>query len=479
MPALGVDFERTLHAQPSDVRRAIVDALRQTGFDVTADQLTRVEAKRGSRLLGGVLTPARMLPVIAWFDLASGPNGSTVSGHLVDQGFAVGGQSLGSVKAYRRLFDEELAALDRGLGRLDATAAPGFQPGRFWSQAGEIAALEQFQARGSQAGAAVIGKVMEVLEGGSRDRGPVAWKGVDSVTFSGPKGLAVLALEQTQAHLGVAAMIVGEEGSLPPRLRAEVEAFAARAEATLTNAPDRAVTVPIPATEQPVFEFLHQQVRIRDGLPVRTLNTCRTCHYQRITNEDLGRIQVRNMRLRGLVGGVGATLSGGTVQPFVILGQLFRLKRLDPDYVCPRCQGMDADERIVTFCPSCGELRPEPVLRLCRKCGYDFRGALQPEVLWLSPQAAAARVAALASGPADTQAAQAVSGAGMAAGPAATGAPAEPLAAGVPTGPAAAAAAASLFCPFCGAGLGPGYAFCPGCGARIDLAAWSAGGPSR
>ena len=63
MPALGLDFERSLRAQPSDVRKAVSTALRETGFQLTAEQLTRVEAKRGSRLLGGALMPARMMPL--------------------------------------------------------------------------------------------------------------------------------------------------------------------------------------------------------------------------------------------------------------------------------------------------------------------------------------------------------------------------------------------------------------------------------
>ena len=443
MPTLGLDFERSLRAQPSDVRRAVSTALRESGFQLTAEQLTRVEAKRGSRLLGGALMPARMMPIVAWFDITGDPAGSTVAGHFADQHINLGGKAWGWNQTYRQLFGEVLAAIDKGLARLDPGAAESFASARFWSKGGDIAVLEQAQGIGAQAGAAVLGKANSVLEGGSRDRGPASWKGLDSVTFAATRGSAVLSLAETQAHLGIGVMIVSQPGSLPPNLQREVEQFAARVEETLTNSPGRAVTVQVADPEQPVFEFLHQQVRIRDGLPVRTLHTCQTCHFQRVVNEDFTRIQVRNQRLRSLVGGVGATISSGGIQPFMVFGQLFKLKKLDPDFVCPRCQGLGADERVVTFCPSCREMRTEVVLRSCGKCKYDFRGALAEETLWLTAAAAAALVAAPSDAVPVVQqiagpAALAVQGSQVV-GPAAQGA--APGAAAGPVAPAAGPAA--------------------------------------
>ena len=419
MPALGLDFERSLRAQPSDVRKAVSTALRETGFQLTAEQLTRVEAKRGSRLLGGALMPARMMPIIAWFDITADTGGCTLAGHFADQHLNLGGKAWGWNQTYRQLFGEVLAAIDSGLARLDPGAAGSFAPARFWSKGGDIAVLEQAQSAGSQAGAAVLGKANEVLEGGPRDRGPAAWKGVDSVTFGATKGYAVLSLAETQGHLGIGMIIASQPGSLPPNLQREVEQFAGRVEETLTNAPGRAVTISVADPELPVFEFLHQQVRVRNGLPVRTLHTCRTCRFQRVTNVDFTRLQARNQRLRSLVGGVGATISSGGIQPFVIFGQLFKLKKLDPDYVCPRCQGLGADERVVTFCPSCGDMRSEAVLRACGKCNFDFRKALAGETLWLTAEAAAALVAP----PADTGPAWPAAEPAVAAGWAATPAP--------------------------------------------------------
>ncbi len=512
MPALGLEFERSLRAQPAEVRRVITTTLREAGFEVTAEQLTRVEAKRGSKWLSGALLPARSMPILAWFDIAPDPSGCGVAGHLVDQHLNLGGKAWGWNQTYQQLFGEILEALDRALARLDPQAGPLFPPARFWTKGGDIALLEQAQAAGSQAGTVVLGKANELLEGGSRDRGPTAWRGVGSVTFVSSKGHAVISLAETQAHLGVGVMVASQPGSLPANLADEVERFATRVEIALTGAQGGAVTVPVADPEVPVFEFLHQQVRIRDGLPVRTLHTCRTCHFQKVTNEDFARMQARNQRLRSLVGGVGAFVSPSGIQPFVVLGQLFRLKKLDPDYVCPRCQGLDADERIVTFCPSCGELRSEAVLRACGKCKHDFRDALGGETLWLTAEAAGALVApppGQAAGtaayvpaggwqpvsagvaPAPVAASSPVATGWQTASPAAPAAPATdaaPWAASVtappvdpPTVPVAAPAGMAgsvAFCPFCATPIGPDYAFCPGCGTRLDMLAQYTGGPS-
>jgi hypothetical protein len=450
MPALGLDFERSLNAQPSEARRAIGEALREAGFQVTAEQLTRIEAKRGSRLLGGSLMPTRMLPIIASFDIAPDGPACIVSAHLVDHHINLGGKAWGWNQTYRRLFGEVQEVVDHRLARLDPAAGAAFVPARFWSAGGEVAALEQAQTLGARAGETVVDKASSVLEGGPKDRAPAAWKGVDSVTFTSAQGCAVLSLAEAQAHLGVAVMIASHPGSMPPNLARDVELFAARVEQALTSAAGSAAEVQVSEAERPVLEFLNRQVRIREGLPVRTLHTCRACHHQNVTNEDLARLQARNRHLRDIVGGVGATISSGGVKPFLLLGQVFKLKKLDPDYVCPQCQGLDADEQIVTFCPQCGAMRPEAALRECPKCHLDFGRRLTPETFWLTREAAAAILAPPVSDPAaDAEA----------------GSPAI-----VPTSvePEPSAEVGQwLFCPACGAQLTGDYQFCPGCGGPV------------
>ena len=452
MPALGLDFDRSLNTHPSEARRVIVEALREAGFQITVEQLTRIEAKRGSRVLGGALMPSRMLPILALFEIAPHGTGCAVSAHLADQHINLGGKAWGWNQTYRQLFSEVQEAVDRRLAGLDPSAAAAFAQAQFWSKGGEVAVLEQVQTLGAKAGGTVIDKASGVLEGGSKPRSPTAWKGVDSVTFASTRGWAVLSLAEAQAYLGIAVMIVSHPGSMPANLTRDVELLATRVEQALTTAAGRAATIEIAESERPVVEFLNQQVRIREGLPVRTLHTCRACHFQKVTNEDLTRLQTRNKYLRGIVGGVGATISSGGIKPFVVLGQLFNLKKLDPDYVCPQCQGLDADEQVVTYCPGCGGMRSEPALQKCAKCHFDFRSRLTPEPFWLTPEAAAEAVTLPEEPPAQEPD---VAAPGLDA--AVTIVPEAPTGAGQ-----------WLFCPACGAQLSGEFAFCPACGGRVS-----------
>jgi hypothetical protein len=108
---------------------------------------------------------------------------------------------------------------------------------------------------------------------------------------------------------------------------------------------------------------------------------------ERITNPEYERIAARNEKLGHLMAGVGATVGKGGISPTFVLGQVFKLKRLDPAYVCSRCQGLEADERVVTFCPNCAQLQRDVVLRMCAKCSFDFRTLAGKEPLWREPVA--------------------------------------------------------------------------------------------
>jgi predicted RNA-binding Zn-ribbon protein involved in translation (DUF1610 family) len=140
--------------------------------------------------------------------------------------------------------------------------------------------------------------------------------------------------------------------------------------------------IEIAETDKPVITFLNDQARIRDILPLRTLQTCTTCRQQKVLNPDYQRLLERNRKIKGISGFLGASVSKSGVSPFILVGRILPLVKMDPDFVCQRCQGLDADERLVVFCPNCGERRDEAALRTCQRCQHDFRKALEPETLW-------------------------------------------------------------------------------------------------
>lgn len=379
----GLDFERQISSSSFEVRRVLAEALRELGFQITVDQLTRVEAKRGG-MLGYSMMMKKQFPVVASFEVSPSEDGCAVAVRLTD-GVKVIGKTWGLNTQFRELFGEIQARVDLGLARLAGTIPESFTPARFWSRAGDIAVLEQTSALTSKAVGGAVGVAGKKLEGSS-DTTPKVWKGVDSVTFTSSEGVAHFTLPETQARLGVAVMIASHPGSMPANLARDVETLAAAIEMTLTAAGGRATQFPVADTQRPVFEFLNQQAEIRSSLPMRELHICRSCRLEKITNPEYQRILARNEKLGDIVAGVGATIGKGGISPTFVLGQVFKLKRLDPNYVCSRCQGMEADERIVTYCPNCADLARDVVLKACPKCKFDYRTKAGAAPLWLVPE---------------------------------------------------------------------------------------------
>ena len=379
----GLDFERQLSASAFDVRRTISEALRELGFEITVDQLTRIEAKRGS-MIGYSLLMKQKMPVLAVFEVVPDASACRVGCHLTDNVKNLG-KTFGINRQYRDLFDEVQRRVDMGFSRLDGAASQTFAEPVFWSRAGDVGVLEQTSVLTSKAVGSAVGVAGKALDGQAGTT-PRVWKGVDSVTFTSSAGVAVLTLAETQARLGVAVMVASHPGSMPPNLARDVEALAAAIEIKLTAAGGKAASVEVPDAQLPVFDFLNQQAEIRSALPLRQLHICRSCRLEKITNPEYQRIAARNEKIGDIMAGVGATISKGGISPTFVLGQVFKLKRLDPAYVCSRCQGMEADERIVTFCPKCADLARDVVLRTCPKCKFDYRTLAGKAPVWSLPE---------------------------------------------------------------------------------------------
>src|SRR3954469_23622891 len=122
-------------------------------------------------------------------------------------------------------------------------------------------------------------------------------------------------------------------------------------------------------SERSIVELFHAQVWIRNGLPVRISHECPTCGAKTLSNRDYDALLERNRKMSAL-SGLGLAVTG-TVTPFFMVGRLLQLRKTDPDFVCPRCKGLDSLDSPVTFCPACKSLREEAVLLRC-DCGHDF-----------------------------------------------------------------------------------------------------------
>jgi hypothetical protein len=224
----------------------------------------------------------------------------------------------------------------------------------------------------------------------------------------GPGGVASFDRLGVQGLLTVTLLVSRAPGSMPANLARDVEAFSARVEAAIAAHPRGRLEIEVSEAEVPVVEFVARQAELRARLPMRTLQTCTTCKLERVVNPDFKRLQDQNRRKQVLTGAIGATVSSRGVNPFFLVGSLLRLKSSEIEYVCPRCQGLDADTTVVTFCPSCGDRRGEAVLRRCPRCDHGFASVLadaeplwQPDPVAVPPALGApAPFAAPAAGPA-------------------------------------------------------------------------------
>ncbi|HTW10125.1 MAG TPA: DUF2510 domain-containing protein [Acidimicrobiales bacterium] len=365
-------WERHVGTELGKVRLQLQRALREQNFTLLGDTLTSIEAVRGSQIAAFVLQHDN-LPMTAHIRLHPLDNACTVSVQLEETG-KVPSRYLGVRGAYQRGFAEVQSHLDDALAELDPTMereavnmSPAGDPNSFGEQLGTAA---------GSIGKAVVHGANRILEG--RDTStPTAWKELDDVTFLSPDGYASLSVERVQGMLVVAGLVASQPGSMPTNLAHDVELFAAKLESTLDSSQGADWTsISVSPEEVPVVGFLASQALIRESLPLRTLHICTVCRQEKVTNPDYEKMVERHRKLRNITSAFGATVGRKGVTPFVIVGQLVRIKKLDPDYVCSRCQSITADEFVVTFCPQCGDRRQEAVLRACTKCKYDFRREL-------------------------------------------------------------------------------------------------------
>ena len=248
-------------------------------------------------------------------------------------------------------------------------------PPTFNSTAATIGLLERSNVATGNAGEKAVQRVDQWLGGTAKAKatGP-------QVVMAAPDAEAILDAERVQGMLTVALMISRVTGSMPPSRQTSSASWGEIEHILDSASPGMVPVITIAETDTPVVTFLNEQARIRETL--RSLQTCTTCRHQKVVNPDYQRLVERNRKIRGLSGFLGASISSSGVSPFILVGRMLPLVKMDPDYVCPRCQGLDADERLVVFCPNCGERRDEAALRKCGRCEHDFRQALEPETLW-------------------------------------------------------------------------------------------------
>src|SRR4051812_34568796 len=119
MPFAVSTSSRRVRAGVGSVRTELVKALRSLGYEVTAEQVTLIEARRGSQLAAAALQLKR-LPVLVSIQLRGSDDAITVVEIRVNDGWQSGtGRALGLSRSYAEVFVELGARLDDTLRALD------------------------------------------------------------------------------------------------------------------------------------------------------------------------------------------------------------------------------------------------------------------------------------------------------------------------------------------------------------------------
>jgi hypothetical protein len=395
------NFECRVAAPMGVVNNALTKALRDLGFVVVTERLTLIEAHRGSPVAMVVGRQAEKVPLQATIRLTQGPTRCLVAGELSDAwNRKLLGLSLGLNTEYARAFEQVQDALETVLKRAAHTS--GVSPMLVESQQPNIKFLERANEAWSRLGEVAAEQGNAMLTPAELRPGPSPWEVVQEVWFESDEGQARPSRLEAEAMLTVGVLIALRPGPLREDLRTGVEGLVSRVEIAMSELGASIVVVPLANDELPVIRILRNQARVRETLEVRTLRICKTCGQRKIINPDFQRLAQRNRRLRMLFGGFGASITTGGITPFVLVGSILRSAVRDPDFVCARCQGLEYDEGLVTFCPSCGAVHDQVILTVCHKCQYDFRSVLTPEHFWLEPRdAETAELETPAEAPAD------------------------------------------------------------------------------
>ncbi len=366
--------ERRLRAPAPAVRAELVRALKNTKCTIGTETAQTIEARRGNMLTASF--GAAKLPLGVTVKLASDEGGCQVAIRIEDRWTSPTGKVWGMNSQFEKAFRDLQTRLDLALSTVDPQAASSFATAEFSTPTANIKVLEKGNAGIVQGAGAVVEVASDKIAGEAPGGPPKAFRGVTALVLDGPGGAVFLPVERAYGLIAAAALVIDAPAGMPEPMVRQIEQLAARIENALSGA-EGEVRLPLAAEEQPVVDFLHQQAQMREDLPLRTRMTCTDCKQEKIVNPDYKRLMERNRKIGALMGGVGATIGRGGISPFVLVGQLMRFKGTDPDFVCPRCQGMEAHQGVTTFCPGCGARHDEGPLRSCR-CGHDFRRGVTP-----------------------------------------------------------------------------------------------------
>jgi hypothetical protein len=185
------------------------------------------------------------------------------------------------------------------------------------------------------------------------------------VVIDSELGAAQLSTHQLSELLELATYVAGHEDALPDPQQQQAVDLVGQLWLLDRGAQSN------PWLDQPAAEIanlIDVQQRLRGSLATRTVMVCRDCRFEKVVNDEYARLSRRNRHLRTAIG-VGASALFPSATALTIGGRALGGLTFEPDYVCPRCQGLRAQEVRACICPGCGQLRREVILATCPRVG--------------------------------------------------------------------------------------------------------------
>ena len=370
MDTVSIDTERELRAPVETVRRTVQTALERMTFTVDRCESGLIEAHRGSTLKAGFGTDRRA--VRASVSVMGHGGTARVHVHLGDaEPLSANPHAL--VPAYQPLLYATLSELDGWLLAVDPAMPVPAPPALEVSRGGP----SYLRTRLAGAARHLPGTVGRSTAQALHPELPL-W-------IVAPDATATLTPDEAQMLLTVASIATAYGDGLPPAHARRVEDLTVKLRQTIENARPPGARLDVSEVDRQALDFLHRQMLIRQGLPVRELRQCQDCGFEKIVNPDYRKHVMHNQALQQLTGLVGVSIGSSGANVFALAGRLFNLNELRSKTIpCARCEGTAADVRLVTICPQCREIRKEPLLLVCpnKACRYDFRDRAGDTTWW-------------------------------------------------------------------------------------------------